>query len=119
MLRQIKSLLIQSPVRPPWTVEVQKLHDCMDAGGRVMQEQLPRRKFLSTQSRHLYSNEFLMRKFNILYVLSFFVIIYGAKIIFTGEIRKGIVMNEENLIVPYGMVILLIGFVIFYFAYKK
>jgi len=22
--------------RPPWMVEVQKLHDCMEAGGRAM-----------------------------------------------------------------------------------
>jgi len=37
-------------LRPQWMAEVQKLHDCLDAGGRVTQEQLPRSKFLSTQS---------------------------------------------------------------------
>jgi len=47
---QIRYLNYQ--LRAPWMVEVQKLHDCMDAGGRVTQEQLPRSKFLPTQSGH-------------------------------------------------------------------
>jgi hypothetical protein len=60
-----------------------------------------------------------MRKFNYLYVLALLIIIYGIKVIFTGEISPGIEMVEDNLVVSYGSVIVFIGFVIFYFAYKK
>jgi len=60
-----------------------------------------------------------MRKFNILYVLAFFTIFYGIKIILTGEISAGIAIVEDNFLVPYGSVIVFLGLVVFYFAYKK
>jgi len=60
-----------------------------------------------------------MRKFNYLYVLAFLIIIYGIKVIFTGEISPGIAMVEDNFVIPYGSVIVFLGVVIFYFAYKK
>lgn len=52
-------------------------------------------------------------------LLSFLLIVYGFKIIFTKEVGKGVVIPEDYLVLPYGLIFIAFGLYILFLAFKQ
>ena len=52
-------------------------------------------------------------------LLSFLLIVYGFKIIFTKEVGKGVVIPEDYLVLPYGLIPIAFGLYILFLAFKQ